>query len=85
MPQANRRPFLAIVYSTLVTVSTLSPVALSVYDEIRGIALTPTLNTLFDTDELGLRLVALVRNLYFLVFYSLSLVHELRMSTDAAT
>ena len=71
---------LGVVYNTFV--SSPPPPALSIYDEICGITLIPNLETLFHKYELGLRFVAPVRKSSFLVFYSKSLVHELRMSTN---
>jgi hypothetical protein len=67
-----------IVYSAFV-----GPPALSIYQEICGITLNPFLDILFDKYELGLRLVAPVRNSSFLIFYCQPLVHELRTSLNA--
>jgi hypothetical protein len=54
------------VYSSFVS----TPPALSIYDEICGITLSRNLDDLFDTYELGLRLVPLVRSSSFPVLYS---------------
>jgi hypothetical protein len=72
---------LRVVYSTFV--QTPPRPALSIYDEICGISLSPNLDAYFDKYEIGLRSVALVRNSYFLVLYSYSFVHKLRISTNA--
>ena len=42
----------------------------SIYDERCGISLTPTLEYWFNTYEFGLRFVAMVQSLSFLIFYS---------------
>ena len=59
---------LRIVYHNFV--STPPPPGLSIYDEICGITLSATLNIWFNKYKLGLRLVAPVRSLSFLIFYS---------------
>jgi len=56
---------------------------LSIYDEMCGITLCPNLDISFDKYEFGLRFVAQVKNSSFLVFYSYSLVDELRMRMNA--
>jgi hypothetical protein len=72
---------LRVVYNTFV--QTPPRPALSVYDEICCISLSPNLDAYFDEYEIGLRFVALVRNSYFLVLYVIHFVHKLRMSTNA--
>jgi hypothetical protein len=72
---------LRVVYNTFVR--TPPRPALSVYDEICGISLSRNLDAYFDIFELGLRFVAPVQNSYFLVLYSYSFTHKLRMSTNA--
>jgi hypothetical protein len=59
---------LHIIYSAFV--STPPPPDLSIFDEICGITLALNLDTLFDTYELGLRLVAPVRRSPFLILYN---------------
>jgi len=54
------------IYSNFV--STPPPPALSIYDEICGIALSRILDDPFDTYELGLRFVAPVRRSSFFIF-----------------
>ena len=51
-----------VVYDAFVSTP---PAALSIYDDICGITLTPNLDAWFDTYELGLRLVAPVRSSFF--------------------
>jgi hypothetical protein len=59
---------LRVVYRNFV--SAPLPPALSIYDESCGITLSPYLDAMFHTYELGLRLVAPVRSSLFLIFYS---------------
>jgi hypothetical protein len=56
---------LRVVYDTFVSTP---PPTLSIYDQICGITLSVTLDTLFGTYRLGLRFVAPVRGSPFLVF-----------------
>ena len=59
------------------------PLGLSICDVMCGITLEATLDRAFDAYELGLRHVGEVRSTSILVFYSYSLVHDLRISMNA--
>jgi hypothetical protein len=66
-PKRMGDQILRIVYSKFVSAS--PPPTLSIFDTICGITLSASLDALFEEYELGLRLVALVRSSFFLIFY----------------
>jgi len=64
------------VFDTFVPTPSLATLSISrsIYDEVYGISLMPTLDALFDKYELGLRFVSTVRNSSFLIFYNWLLI-----------
>ena len=67
IPKRMGDHILRLTYGTFV--QTPPPPTLSIYDELCGITLCPNLDRLYDTYELGLRHVALVRKPSLLIFY----------------
>lgn len=68
-PKRMGNQLLRIIYNDFVLAPSGPPPDLSIYSDICGITLFPTINVYFDKYEVGLRLVGPVRHSFSLVFH----------------